>query len=430
MWVQPEHGKQVAVVDGRKQTRYDWIDVPGRQSFSPDSQHWTYLAKQGDKVFAVVGGKETELPYYDQSLWARRLAQRVSGEHIAYAAKKDGKRYWVVDGQAQKTYDEMSGYFLFSPDGRHFIYPARQGKKDTLVRDGQEIGTYDFVEEIAFSEDGKRSAFVAGKGERPKEPWYSIAMGVLETGAALVALDPNIRHKPIIVDKGKRHVVLDGQEGPPYDSITSLTFSSEGRRFAYKARRGREWVVVIDSREEPRVFNYVTRQPIRFSPDGKRVAYVGGRGNELVAVVDGSEMVFEDIVEGPIFSPDGQHVAIVPIEGHVYYVLLDGKRGKNYYAGVRQLLWPAAKPVSVVFSPNSQHSVYWAEDKPSFVGPSVVPTSALKPVGSVGWDAIEGKIWDQIPGRIVFDSDDPFHYFAAKAGRDGIDLYLVEERVP
>ncbi len=159
-------------------------------------------------------------------------------------------------------------------------------------------------------------------------------------------------------------------------------------------------------------------------------------------MVDDSEMTFEDIVEGPIFSPDGQHVAIVPIEGEVFYLLLDGKRGRNYSAESAKLR-PRTGRVSLVFSPNSQHVAYWAQDR---INPQILlrsDTGLPRNRRSVVLDGNEGKVWvpnggweggynvwDPVPGQIVFDSDDRFHYVAAKAGRDGIDLYLVEERVP
>jgi len=275
IWVQREGGKYLAVVDGQKQRSYDRIAIGRPQPFSADSQHWAYIAKQGDKIFAVIDDKETELPHYDENLFTGRLAR----QHIAYAAKKEGNEYWVVDGQPGKIYDELFRNFEFSPDGQHFIYSARQGKKDVLVRDGQEVGTYDFLEETAFSADGNHLAYVVGEGERPKEPWHSKVTTRLELVGAALAQDIHPRVHATIVDKGKRHVVLDGKEGPQYDFITSLTFSSDGQRFAYKARRGRKWLVVIDGREDQRVFDYFTRKPIHFSPDGKRVAYVGGRGN-------------------------------------------------------------------------------------------------------------------------------------------------------
>lgn len=107
----------------------------------------------------------------------------------------------------------------------------------------------------------------------------------------------------IIEKSGKKAVVLNGVEGPVYDSIEyghgqpglrlrlatykSLTFSRDGNHLAYIAGRdGREFVV-CDGREG-KPYDAIDQRPV-LSGDGRHLAYVAVRGEKKLLVVDGVE---------------------------------------------------------------------------------------------------------------------------------------------
>jgi Tol biopolymer transport system component len=152
--------------------------------------------------------------------------------------------------------------------------------------------------------------------------------------------------------------VVDGKEDAgQYDEIRSISFSPDGSRFAFAARRGEgaaaKWSVVVDGREE-KAYGAVLDGPV-FSPDGRRVAYhalvvrsqapVWSGG--LVVVVDGKEWKEQELHEPPSriavvppaafetpnyvtirrarlqFSPDSQHVAAVMWDYPGYRVFVD-----------------------------------------------------------------------------------------------------------
>src|SRR6185295_1388111 len=69
-------------------------------------------------------------------------------------------------------------------------------------------------------------------------------------------------------------VVVDGQESKPYTRISqnSLTFSRDGKRFAYTADETGKPFWVIDGKVE-KMYTHVS--VLEFSRDGTRYAYAG-----------------------------------------------------------------------------------------------------------------------------------------------------------
>jgi hypothetical protein len=161
-------------------------------------------------------------------------------------------------------------------------------------------------------------------------------------------------------------VVLDGKEGEArYDEIRRITFSPDGRRLAFAARRGEgastTWMVVVDG-VEGKGYDAVVDGPV-FSPDSRRVGYQVGVGRgagpqavSLVVVVDGREWEpspappvfseplppeeFENLFywqNAPArlrFSPDGRQVAAVLWGRAGYRVVVDGVQQGGEYAQI------------------------------------------------------------------------------------------------
>jgi Tol biopolymer transport system component len=92
------------------------------------------------------------------------------GQHYAFLARKDGKQAIVRDGIETESYDSV-GEFRFSPDNRGFALSAEKNGKSIVVRDGIELpdaeseflGSYS---SFAYSPDGKGFAFTAWKNGR------------------------------------------------------------------------------------------------------------------------------------------------------------------------------------------------------------------------------------------------------------------------
>jgi hypothetical protein len=130
----------------------DWSIV-----ISPDSRHIAWIIKvyQGKEFIAVDGVKGTG---YDV-IWGPTLQFSPDSKHFAYAARRGDKGLVIFDGTEGKEYDrDIDHPVIFSPDSNHIAYPAQRGANRVVVTDHAEGKEYDAIEEntIVFSPDSKR----------------------------------------------------------------------------------------------------------------------------------------------------------------------------------------------------------------------------------------------------------------------------------
>jgi roadblock/LC7 domain-containing protein len=106
--------------------------------------------------------------------------------------------------------------------------------------------------------------------------------------------------------------------GKQYDSVQGLTFSPDGKRFAYIASVGKKQLAVIDGKESSQYDSVIG---LKFSPDSSRVAFVAGMSKKQLVVVDGVEGSQYDSVLRLTFSPDGKSVAYIAVLGKKQQVI-------------------------------------------------------------------------------------------------------------
>jgi len=107
---------------------------------------------------------------------------------------------------------------------------------------------------------------------------------------------------------------------------------------------------VVDGVESPN-YDWIGNSPVTFSSDCKRMAYAAGRGKKKLIVVDGAESQGYGQVSDPAFSPDGKHLIYVARRGGRQFIVVDGTECAEY----RRLLLPEG---AVIFdSPNRFHYI-------------------------------------------------------------------------
>jgi hypothetical protein len=167
-------GARVAVLDGRE-VRLPAGDGLGAGHLSllvirPDRRGIGGLVQTDAAVsfreYLVKPGPRE--PSYEE---AEHLVYGPDGRSHAYAARRGGTWFVVVDGKEGPPFDRVVTP-SFSPDGKLVVYRARQdGKRFVVVADAsgktiRKLPSYDQVFPVLFSEDGKAIVYGVKDGQR------------------------------------------------------------------------------------------------------------------------------------------------------------------------------------------------------------------------------------------------------------------------
>jgi DNA-binding beta-propeller fold protein YncE len=197
-------GEEYVVFAGKPGRRYDAVE---HLFFSPSGQP-VYQARRGRDSFYVVGTRE--LPPFEVNIFPGGSTFSPQGE-FAFRGQHNGKRIVVRGGQPGPGF-EWVDFLTYSPTGR-LAYAAIMNGKDRLMLDGSAEKWYRGVSEITFSPDGQHVAYRA---------W----------------------------DRGKQFYVVDQVEGPAFERVAMLRFSSDSRSFSYLAvdDKRRVWRKIVRAR--------------------------------------------------------------------------------------------------------------------------------------------------------------------------------------
>jgi hypothetical protein len=311
--VRPAAGRPVFSPDGsrfaytaarRDSVVHEWVvldDVADPESdgigegsmvFSPDSRHFAYAREANSRWEYVVDG--------DAGPAFMRLELGVfnaDGSRFAFPASDGGRWFLVEDGRAGPSFERVSSP-IFSPDGSRLAYVGAESKtKMHVVVDGH-IGPawHDLWDELAFSADGRRFAYIAqevtGGPLRRQTAWRPVIDGASRRSFDEIASSPRFSPDGQVAFAGRTgptwFMVVDDEPGLAFDGVGPPVWSATGR-LAYTIRTGGEMAVVVDGTVGPRVSRLSDSDGkfIWFSPDGQHVVYLGVVGDSLHAVVDG-----------------------------------------------------------------------------------------------------------------------------------------------
>ena len=326
--------------------------IPGSLTFTPDGRHFGYAATARKQWFVVVDGRirirSSEPPTARTTRVGRGgssiFALSSDGTRVALATEKGGKAFVVLDGKRGPVYEKVEpDSITFSPDSRHLAYMARNGSEAFVVLDGKPQQGYDAlaVGSLRFTSDSRHLVY-----------------GALEKGRWTVAMDgkPGVWHDKIVgvsptiggtgrvayiaQDNGKWFVILDGRRGPAFDHISAehLTFSPDGNRLAYAAKRGERVVAVVDGQIGR---GYDSLGDLQFSPDGKSFAYSARSGDKRQVIRDETAGLAASAEIGRLrFSPDSRHLAyFVELEPTKHTIVVDQEAGPVYDALIQNGPW-------------------------------------------------------------------------------------------
>ena len=328
-------------------------------------------------------------------------------KHIAYTVKTNDGEVVMVDGVAGKTYTSIPRVVLteagikqqikFSPDGRRVAYVAGRGKNFLVVVDGKEGPEYDRISVGAprFSADSRRVAYFAERGGKTFAVVDGIESKPFDYGSSDAPIfSPDSRRVIYMAHHGKQtHVVIDGVEVVEPEYVGDPRFSKSGKRMTYVLARKDQWWVVTDAKEGKPYRGLGNN--IEFSDDEKHVLYRATTPKGQMIVVDGVETEPRPVIEENSygFSPDGRRVAYIGWEFRdEQYVVVDNKKGKTYE--------DVNKPI---FSPDSRHVIYEAWR----AGKAIVVT-----------DGVEGEAFDEVNDYFRFSPDGKrIVYLANRGGR-------------
>jgi WD40 repeat protein len=161
---------------------------------------------------------------------------------------------------------------------------------------------------------------------------------------------------------GHAFTVLDGKPGPKYDEIDEiLTFSRDGRRFAYGATNydadsNAHSFVVVDGKPGQK-FQDVVSISVMFSPDSKHYSYTAEAGDEkYCVVVDGKPgKTYEEIGERA-----DEPCQMYNNDGKLYYRARTGDKCWMVIDGVPSPAYHDIVDPLPVFSANGRHYAYVA----------------------------------------------------------------------
>ncbi|TAL26141.1 MAG: hypothetical protein EPN94_03770 [Nitrospirae bacterium] len=328
-------GKWRMVIDGKEGKSYNAVGTP---LFSPDSKHVAYKAMLGERWFIAVDNavnSGTKANYAKQEFNADSTL-------IAYVENADDKNKGrlVVSDLGFKTQTSLDGVglpMITNTDKTRIAAVSISDNKQRVIefsfsapRAVKKGPLYDAIHNLAFGPDGVSLAYDAERAGAHllifNDREDGISKGTLvgppvirpdlkAVGAIIAKNDPASQHVAgNLADNSTslhQSFINAAGKGKEYEEAAGLVYNRDGSIYAYVARTGQGWFVVVNGEEGP-VFDRVVT-PV-FSPDGKLLVYRARKdGKRFVVVADTKgktikqHPAYEQVFQ-PVFTPDGKSV--------------------------------------------------------------------------------------------------------------------------
>jgi len=206
-------------------------------------------------------------------------------------------------------------------------------------------------------------------------------VGPLSPGASYGISPRGVRLATITAQGSRQVVIIDGESSPPYDQVLGtdgasyfgassglanpglfpVAFSPDGTRYAYVARLGPEYLVILDGKEIARgpinnrakLFGYF---PLTFSPKGKRLVWMTGAEDfsSYTLMIDGKPgpKLGVNAIEIAFSDDESRHayVSKSPADRQADILVVDGKVA-SYFGRTPQFLRESHALVTLAQTP-------------------------------------------------------------------------------
>jgi hypothetical protein len=161
VWVQRKTGGLRVVVNGTNGPVHD--DIGMGFTFSEDGRRFAYVAIKGDAEANVIDGKVGR--FYTR---VTRPVFSPDGEHFWYLAAEGTKHFLVMDEVPQALEAKALPYLILSGDGLGVAYVEVTDGGEQVVVNGKKRRAYDFIEGDTLRSSRQNNQFDMSRARRQK----------------------------------------------------------------------------------------------------------------------------------------------------------------------------------------------------------------------------------------------------------------------
>jgi hypothetical protein len=355
---------------------YSYLPINGVRFITSKRKHFGYIKQDFKELVSEVflDGKN----YGKFSLSPQpSISFSEDEEHWGLAGfTSDGKLKVIIDGEEVIKGDEdfvkdvKPGEikFILSPDGKRYALKIGNIEKSYLIVDGQKVLEADDIGNVVFSQDSQKIAYDYRKnlGNFLVFDNKEIKIDcVIPINSLLITKDNKLVYI-CVKEKQKHYLIFKDKKFGPYDGIFNpslLTKESENlllypfklnddhSRIAFKAKKGRKEILVIDGKEKL-VLDKKSILFFIFHPNKKDIlyAYRDLKSNKVVLFENNKIKMRADYISSPIFSKDLKKITYYITKGKASYIFLNHKAYSKPYLGI----------LYYKFSPDGKHLVFVA----------------------------------------------------------------------
>ncbi len=276
---------------------------------------------------------------YDEVLFTMISAE---GDGSSYWAKRDGKKFMVINHVEQPVWDRC-GFAVLSRDGKRFLYCGFKGKDVYVVADGKDFGPYSSAQTMGFTPDDRHAAWIASRPDGGQAVVLDGREGprhehicALHEAVAPGEVSWPLLGRYFVTDKGR--VRLVEYEWPKTSALGGAT-PADGAGGDAPVERELRVAAVLPKNADAEGTHYV-------SHDGKHYLSFGEIGRTVY--VDGKKIGAWDSVWQVLTSGDGEHYAFLAKRGDKSLGVFDGKEGPAFEEVDRLWLPPASGHFSYI----------------------------------------------------------------------------------